>query len=271
MMKIWHHTPKDYVDRACIWCSADGAHEVRESLRNYHLANDSLHLRHTIGFRVVDSAATRPMEVLGEEYLENLYYWQAMQAGTARVFSLTHGPYHHPVVSFVLDLSGDEPTFTPIWGDMKQQITPYADFYMPLQQGLRAVERLVGRPVLRDPQFGGRMVAGQTLTPEDKGWQELVALKASCCRLQHELDLPDDISLVEVVERAVSHRYPHTVQWMLQKESLTPFEPIKSVPMAPEVREPLIAALERLREATEPRYGCECREDPLTFLRGVRG
>lgn len=270
MIGIWHHAPKDYVQRARLWRSADGTFEVRESIRNYHLANDSIFLRHTIGFRVVDSAATRPMEVLSDEYLENLYYWQAMQAGTARVFSLTHGPYHHPVVSFVLDLSGEEPAFTPIWGDMKQQITPYADFYTALQQGLRAVERLAGQPVLRDPLFGGRMVAGKTLTPEDKAWQTLVDLKAACCRLQHDLDLPDDIILVEVMERAISHSYPHTILRLLQEESVAVFEPIKSLRMARETSEPLIAALKRLREATAPTIG-RARPDPLAFFRGVQG
>lgn len=271
MVGIWHHAPsEDYVPPAPIWRSADGAYEVLESLRKEHLVNDSLSLRHSIGFRVVDSAATRPMEVLGEEYCENLYYWQAMKAGTARVFSLTHGPYHRTVVNFVLELSGEQPAFTPIWGEMKQQITPCADFYTPLQQGLRAVERQVGKPVRRDPLFGGRMVAGKTLSPEDKGWRELTELKAICYCLQHEQDLPDDAILCEVMERSISHRYPNKLLRLLQDENLAAFEPFKTLRLAPEAREPLMIGLELLDEATEPTRG-RALPDPLTFLRGGRG
>ena len=38
MIGIWHHAPKDFVQRARLWRSADGTFEVRESIRNYHLA-----------------------------------------------------------------------------------------------------------------------------------------------------------------------------------------------------------------------------------------
>lgn len=244
MLRIRHHARKDEVGHLHVWRSPDCAYEFREAIRDYHLVNDSLELRNDLGWKVVPTATTRTLKP--KEHRENLYYWQAMQAGTARVFALVHTRFRFAVASVVLDLSGEQPLFCPIWSDRKQQVTPVADFYTPLQQALRAVERQVGRHIPRDPFFGSRMVGGRTLTPDDRGWHALAELKAVCCRLQHELDLGDGVILCEAMERYVSHRSADMVRWWLSHGDL---EQIESVQLPSAAREELIAALEVLSDA----------------------
>jgi len=244
MVDVWHIANKEYVSRARIWRSADGLYGLNEAIRGYHILEDSLELGHPMAL-MLDKSAGHP-EAFTKDYVENLHYWKAIQAGTARVFSFVEVRCNHLLVSFVLELAGEQPTFTPIWSVRGRPVMPCADFYTPLHQAMRAVERMVGKPVLRDPLFGSRMVAGVTLSPGEDGWQALADLKAACCRLQHTLDLPDDVILCEVMERYLSHRRPLHLFDPFKRDHVVPMHSIR---LSPEAQGELSSALEGLCDA----------------------
>ncbi len=135
--------PADWQDPVRIWESADGRFRLSELVHNEHLFHETIYLRHDVAIRPLDP---EKLQWGGS----NSYYLHRIKTGKARVFSFTgKEKYHMPLVTVIVDLSGENPVFEHIWAMDRKPVPADAEFQKPLQLALQAIEGNLGCKIVR--------------------------------------------------------------------------------------------------------------------------